>query len=77
MHVAASKSRTGAAKESLFGGAIDGDGAALGDLASWSHRTGSAPLRLGAEGPELPQQSLHMTLHGLSSGSGKLAARWL
>ena len=34
-------------------------------------------LRLGAEGPELPQQGLCATLHGLGSGSGTLAAHWL
>ena len=34
-------------------------------------------LRLGAEGPELPQQSLRATLQGLGSGSGTLAAYWL
>ena len=32
---------------------------------------------LGAEGSELPQQSLRATLHGLGSGSGTLAAHWL
>ena len=52
-------------------------GAAWSGFALWSSRASSAPLRLGAEGPELPQQSLRTTLHGLSGGSGKLAARWL
>src|SRR4051812_17757411 len=66
------KSRTGTAVESLVGG-----GAARGGFASWSSRVGSAWFRLGAEGPELPQQSLHATLHGLGSGSGTLAAHWL
>ena len=58
--------------ESLAGG-----GAARSGFALWSCRAGSAPLRLGAEGPELPQQSLRTTLHGLGSGSGTLAAYWL
>ena len=55
---------------------LTGSGAAWSGFALWSSRASSAPLRLGAEGPELPQQSLRTTLHGLSSGSGKLAARW-
>ena len=42
-----------------------------------SSRASTAPLRLGTEGPELPQQSLRTTLHVLSSGSGTLAAHWL
>ena len=72
MHVAGAESRTGATTESFVGG-----GAARSGFTSWSRRTGSASLRLGAKGPELPQRSLRSTLHGLSSGSGKLAARWL
>ena len=70
MHVAQAESRTGATTESFVGG-----GATRSGFASWSRRTGSASLRLGAEGLELRQQSLRTTLHGLSSG--KLAARWL
>ena len=66
------KGRTGATTESLIGG-----GAARSGFASWSSGVGSALLRLGAEGPELPQQSLRATLHGLGSGSGTLAAYWL
>ena len=66
------KGRTRATTESLVGG-----GAARSGFASWSSRVGSALLRLGAEGPELPQQSLRATLHGLGSGSGTLAAYWL
>ena len=64
------KGRTGATTESLVGG-----GAARSGFASWSSGVGSALLRLGAKGPELPQQSLRATLHGL--GSGTLAAYWL
>ena len=43
----------------------------------WSCRASSASLRPGAEGPELPQQSLRTTLHDLSSGSGTLTTHWL
>ena len=56
---------------------LGGGGAARSGFASWSSGVGSALLRLGAEGPELPQQSLRATLHGLGSGSGTLAAHWL
>ena len=66
------KGRTGATTESLVGGA-----AAQSGFASWSSGVGSALLRLGAEGPELPQQSLRATLHGLGSGSGTLTTHWL
>ena len=63
MHVAGAKNRTGAAKGSLSGGAVAGDGAALGDFASWSLRIGSASPWLIAESTELRQQSLRSTLH--------------
>ena len=46
-------------------------------FALWSSGVGSALLRLGAEGPELPQQGLCATLHSLGSGSGTLAAHRL
>ena len=69
---AGTKSRTGAATESLIGG-----GATRIGFASRSSRVGSALLWLGAEGPELPQQSLCATLHGLGSGSSTLTTHWL
>src|SRR4051812_42275138 len=72
VHVQELKNRTGAMTESL-----DGGGAARSGFASWSSRVGSSLLRLGAEGPELPQQSFRATVHGLGSGSGTLAACWL
>ena len=69
---AETKSRAGATTESLASRGLAQSGFAL-----WSCRASSAPLRPGAEGPKLPQQSLCATLHGLGSGSGTLAARWL
>ena len=47
----------------------------LGCSTSRSPRVGSISRWPGAEGAEPRQQSHHSTLHGLSSGSGKLAAR--
>ena len=69
---AKTKSRAGATTESLADRGIARSGFAL-----WSCRAGSTPLRPGAEGPKLPQQSLRTTLHGLGSGSGTLAFHWL
>ena len=76
-HVAGAKNRTGAAKGSLSGSAIAGDGVELGGFASWSLRIGSTSPWLGTDGTELCQQSLRSTLHSLSSGSGKLTAHRL
>ena len=64
-------------KGSLSGGAIAGGGAVLGGFTSRSPRVGSISPWLGAKGAELRQEGFRSTLHCLSSGSGKLAARRL
>ena len=64
-------------KGSLSGGAIARGGVALGGSTSQSPRVGSISPWPGVEGAEPRQQGFRLTLHCLSSGSGKLAARRL